>query len=953
MNHPWRNVGASSVAIALILGGGGPAFADTTDTSEAPIQDWTSLSAEVQKLYDYRTSKGLTNGQDWQQTCSTFGEFHSSEGAQMFIDDNDEDLNSTSVIRFQNARSETMYQDGHTYNMFVVDLAECDTPAPAPTTAPTYVDNPGKNNDYIVLPEGYSFNDSNDEMIVLPSGNWKIPESYYVDGVANVSIELSTTNVKGNVYYEINPNTQHEWTYTFDGRTPVDISGEPTVSDGKFADDTFTVPASSGYSWHLSSPSGTVLSPGTYKVSDYAEYIDGDATVSLYPVVADSKNYVLSDDTVRTLSARNYETASVATPTQSDGYLNDDHLTLPEVEGADWYVNSKIVEPGTYSLDELGLYDESGDANYSVHLEAREGYRFDGKDFGDYGGSWVFTAKSYETISVPSITVNDGDGPQNDYFVLPDITGVAYEDASTNTALTPGKHYATGHIDLYITTTTGFKFDDMTQSKTYSNYLEPTYLAGTVVAPVFTDVAGNADTFTITKAAGIVWTVNGKVVDAGTHKVSEFMSGVADSQSIEINYTMSDGYRLRDKTPTGPWTHTFDTRIVIPETSPTFVDNDGPEDVVSIPETTGLMWYVNSKQVQPGDTVATGNVVVAAYASTGYVMSNGEGVEYWNKTLDSTYVSGVPAAPTVTDKPGTTKDELVLDNADGIVWTVNGEKVTPRTYKVSDLAEYSNGTADLVINASPADGFHLSDKVKTTSWSFSVSESSPVKSPSAPTWNSSTVTIPSQTGVAYYYNGKAVSGTIPAVTYGTMTIEARAVYGYEFSDPKATTSWSHDYDQRPRAAVKSPVSTSTGSGLSITFPVIDGVEWTVNGKTVSGTVEYGANSGTVSVKAVAKSGYVLTGTTTYTFDTTVDLSNNGSNQSGDENDSTIDETTGSVSTDTTGSVGTTETTDTTGGTVNELRKTGSDIAGTASMGIILLGAGVALLSVRRSAKSKR
>lgn len=941
MNHPWRNVGASGIVVALILGGGGPALA----ADNGAVQEWTSLSAEVQKLYDYRTSKGLVNGQDWQQTCSTFGEFHSSVGAQMFIDDNDEDLNSTSVIRFQNARSELMTQDGVTYNMFVVDLAQCYTPAPTPTSAPASIDNAGKD-DYIVIPEGYSFNDSNDITSVLPAGKWKIPDSYYVNGAAKVTIELSTTNIKGNIYYEVNPNVQHVWTYTFDGRDPVAVSAEPTVSDGKFADDTFTVPASSGYSWHLSSTSGPAIQPGTYKMSDYASYVDGKATVSLYPVVDDPANYVLSDDTARTVSALNYETATAQDPSSTDGYLADDHFTLPSVEGGDWYVNGVLTEPGTYSVGDKNLYDANGEASYTVTLAPKSGYRFSGKSEGENGGSWTFKAKNYETVAAPTIETNDGDGPSNDYFVLPDVTGVEYTDAS-GTKLVPGKHYATGDIKVNISTTAGFKFTDMTTSKSFSKTLDPTYLAGVVSLPDFVDGTGDSNVVVLKGAAGITWNVNGKTVEPGTHKVSEFMSAPADKTALVVAWTLDDGYRLRDNTITGPWTHTFDSRIPLSVTAPTFTDVDGPDDSVAIPSFTGITWTVNGKTVEPGTYSASGQVVVSATPNEGYMLDNGNPAAYWGDVLDPTYVSEFPGNPTSVDDPGTTLDTFTVAPANGVTWTANGKDIKDGTFNVLDYVTYENGKATIVLRASAATGFHLPDTVKTTSWTLDFEENAVIANPASPTWNGSTVTIPEQAGVAYYYNDVPVYGTIPAIKYGTMTIEARAVYGYEFADKTKKASWTHDYDQRTKVSPVAPTSLTSDSGLKITFPEIEGMTWAVDGKDVFGTVDYPANSGKIVVQAVAKDGYVLSGTSTFTYDTKVDLSNNGDNSTPDNN---VDNG-NIVSNGTTDNGNVVNNVDNGNAvnTVSELRKTGSNIVGTASLGLILLGAGIAVLSVRKRA----
>lgn len=123
--------------------------------------------------------------------------------------------------------------------------------------------------------------------------------------------------------------------------------------------------------------------------------------------------------------------------------------------------------------------------------------------------------------------------------------------------------------------------------------------------------------------------------------------------------------------------------------------------------------------------------------------------------------------------------------------------------------------------------------------------------------SSDTYTIPAKTGVVYKVAGAVkAAGTYPAS--GTVTVTAQAEAGYTLS---GTALWSHTF--------------STAAGPVSVTPT--GPTWTDNGATGGGTwttptqagVTYSPTSGTatpgqvVSVTATATSGYVLTGTTSW------------------------------------------------------------------------------------------
>lgn len=963
MKHHSLSSVATGVITAAVFAVGGVTPAMAATDGNDPVQNWSSLSEETQKLFDYRTAHGLPNGESWQKTCFAFGALANSDGAAGIIatiEDGDA-LTTTETVRFSNPRSEIVSADnGQQYNMFVVTTEVCHTPAPTPSSAPSYVDNPGKSNDYIVIPAGYSFHNEADITMVLPAGNYKIPESAYVNGTANVTLGLSQTNFTGSAQYEINPNLPSSWSYEFDGRTPVYIENEPSPYYGMFDDDTFTVPESEGFSWHIGSADGPVIGEGTYSFGEYANYDnDGYVNVDLYPVVDNPAEYTLADSNPRSLSAQNFEYAQADEPTISDGKMNDDVLTLPDVVGGHWTVNGDVLDAGEYRLDDLNAYNADGDASVSVSLDADEGYKFpsDGVNSDSTnGGVWNLEARNYETTSVPSIDVHDGDGPSDDYYVLPDVEGVSYFSSDGN-EISAGKHFATGSVKVNIEAKDGYKFENGETSTEFTTYLDPLYLAGEVVAPSMNDNDGlDNDSIVLTKAAGINWTINGKSVDAGTYKVSDLMDSHADSFSARVAYTLTDGYRLREGSAFGPWTKTFDTRVTVPDSSLTVTpkDNDGPDDVVIIPSVDGISWTVNGKSETAGSVHVVGHADVVAKTMPGYVLGDGLESRTFTFSFDTTYVSDSPSSPSIEDKPGTLSDTFEIADLNGVTWTVNGNAIASGVFKVSNYAKYVDGVATLNVEAFPADGFHLPDGA-TSKFQVSFTERTKVSAPESPKFEKSTIVIPQgQQGIAYYLvsaNGEMVpvSGTIVAPTFGDVLIQAEAVTGFTFDGSPA--SWTHSYDLRQRVAVKAPTFTKTSDGGVVTIPSIEGVSWTIDGVAVkSGDNKVAAKK--VVVKAQASSDdVVLTGTTSFEFDATPPkekeepLSNNGNNDSKD-----VDVTTNTYGGNTDSDTDNDGNVEASVSVPDELRKTGSPIQWMLLVSSLLLAAGAASVASGRKAK---
>jgi hypothetical protein len=143
--------------------------------------------------------------------------------------------------------------------------------------------------------------------------------------------------------------------------------------------------------------------------------------------------------------------------------------------------------------------------------------------------------------------------------------------------------------------------------------------------------------------------------------------------------------------------------------------------------------------------------------------------------------------------------------------------------------------------------------------------------PTAPFFNDvcesayDTYTIFATTGVDYKVGGV----TKPAATYlagsNSVTVTAVAQTGYVLT---GTTSWTYTYTYNVSCSVPATPAAATfyeacgTKNDTYTIPLTTGVDYQVGGATkANGSY---AGSGTVTVTAIAQTGYVLTGTTTWT-----------------------------------------------------------------------------------------
>ena len=499
----------------------------------------------------------------------------------------------------------------------------------------------------------------------------------------------------------------------------------------------------------------------------------------------------------------------------------------------------------------------------------------------------------------------------------------------------------------------------------------------TATPPVFTDAPGDADTYTVPSKVGVEYSVDGVVTAAGTYPAAVVNAdGTWPGTEVTVTAAAEPGYVLEgtstwthDFTPSGIWTAhfvvtqpscetmklsfdylsgpgewevlrmnlpyasgsdyvqiasgsvsnvtghvsdivvtgqpagTYDVAILplgeqkidehakvtidacdtpptsVTPTAPTFTDKAGTaDDTYTVPSKVGVEYSVGDVVKPAGTYPGMGTVTVTAGAKPGYVI---EGTATWTYTFTS---------PPATSNP--------IEATDFVVTRTSCETVTasfdftggPGPYVIvrssdgspvyeGDVPTATGTVSGLIISGQPAglETYRLYNKDGgkpiTTGVEVTIDAcvTAPTSvTPTAPTFTDKvgtaddSYTVPSKAGVEYSVGGVVTAaGTNPGS--GTVTVTAGAKPGYVLA---GTTTWTFEFTDGAAAASVTPTAPTFTDKVgtaddSYTVPSKAGVEYSVGGVvTAAGTYP---GRGSVTVTAGAKPGYVLAGTTTWTF----------------------------------------------------------------------------------------
>jgi serine protease len=334
-----------------------------------------------------------------------------------------------------------------------------------------------------------------------------------------------------------------------------------------------------------------------------------------------------------------------------------------------------------------------------------------------------------------------------------------------------------------------------------------------------------------------------------------------------------------------------------------FADNDGSaNDWYTIPTAEGVDYLVGSSVVGAGTYPGRDTVTVTARARTGYMLAAGAAKE-WSHTFDASAIEPDTAGPVLvsssvsptsfnlddgpgvvkvsvrlTDQTGARAPTVVLSHDSGqsqgfgSMMLVSGDAkdgVWERTMEIPQGAATGQWDVDL---------YSMSDTLGNISGGFqtisriNVARSN-VVTPAAVVFvdkdgtAEDSYTVPATKGVEYRVGDNMVeSGTYSAT--GTVTVKARAKNDY-FLAEGAAAEWTATFKATPYTVTPAAVVFTDKDGTAedtYTVPSTEGIEYLL-GDTV---VEAGTHQGTgaVTVKARAKTDYVLAAGATFEWSAT-------------------------------------------------------------------------------------
>lgn len=614
----------------------------------------------------------------------------------------------------------------------------------------------------------------------------------------------------------------------------------PTVVDScGVANDKSILSVDAGVNWYeVTGPAGSenyALVSGDVAASGL------DVTFAAQPAVAGD---TFSDGSVEVRFPVTYTDVACtvttpAEPTFTDlAGVQDDTVVIPATEGVEYSINGTVTTAGTYPAS----------GTVTVTAAPLDGYAFAAGDVDTWTNTFS-SAAAPATVTPPAPTFTDVSGTANDTYTIPRATDVSY--VVDGNVVDAGVYPAVGQVTIdAVVDASANLTPGATTSWTNNFNAAVTDVVVSPAAPTFTDVSGTAnDTYTIPVTTGVEYVVDGLAVAAGTYPATG---------DVTVEAMATVGYSL-DPTATSVWNNSFSAAVdavVVVAPEPAFNDLPGTaDDTYVIPDAVGVAYEVDGVVATPGTHAGSGTIAVQAVALDGYAL-DADATALWNFTFDTADVDTVvtAAAPTFTDMPGTANDKLVIPNATGVDYEVNGVVTAAGTYP---------GTGDVTVQAVAQTGYAL-DPEAASVWNFSFSTAAEAiaVTPAAPTFTdvsgteNDVIVIPETTGVNYLIGGEVATAGEHAAS-GRVTVVAEAQPGYVLA-AGATTEWTKVFSPAVDAVVTTavpPKPVVTASLNVITIPDVEGLQYFINGDAVDPGDHAITADAVVTVEA--KDGYAL------------------------------------------------------------------------------------------------
>lgn len=674
----------------------------------------------------------------------------------------------------------------------------------------TFIDVPGTSSDSFTIPEseGVSYTLANSTSI-YPAGVYP----------ALGTVEIEAKPASG---YKFTQDAVYQWSHTFAGDVEVTPLPVSFIDNDGFDNDSYIIPTVEGIKYLVGGYevlSGQYPGLGTVTVvaSPNEGYVLASPVTSTWIHEFDPNKYVLTLDVVFS---------------DVDGTVND-KFTIPSTEGIEYYDGETLLAPGIYSSA----------GNVVITAIPTDGYQISEGS----ATSWSKDFDPRKYITPSPVTFSENDGTENDTYVVPESTGTKYTVSGVDKI--PGEYLGSGTVTVVAEPADdswGFVQDSITSW----TYTFDTYKADVPVTPedvTFYDLNGPTDdTYSIPDMIGVDYLLDEVVVPSGVYSASGTVTITAQAQ---------EGFVLADEVVSS-WTHSFDPIIETTATAPTFSDPDGPDlDQYTIPAREGVSYFVAGEIKTAGVHNGAGTVVVTAVANEGYSLAIGS-TDTWSYTFDSVVhdTPVVPAAVIFTDRDGSPQDSYTIPYTEGVSYVINGNVVSQGNYPLA--------VGTITVTAIAQSGYAITSG-SVSSWTHSFDPdmyvtADPVMFVDQDLVDNDIYIIPESTGVDYYIAGELVPfGTYPGI--GVVNVTAIARSGYRLVS-STISSWSHTFlttIKDVEVTALPVVFTDLVGGDNDTYevPELTGVEYVIGGTVVNAGVYAGA--GTISVTAIAKSGFVL------------------------------------------------------------------------------------------------
>lgn len=530
--------------------------------------------------------------------------------------------------------------------------------------------------------------------------------SYYVNGV---KVSTGTYNADPSSSVKIAALTDDDqnedvrltgtsaWTFTYSAIDASEIM--PLAPQMDTSAKTYTIPSQYGIQYKVND---RVVEPGVY------EYTQDE--------MLELRAYSTNDKALVGITSWYISEGIMLTPVQTiSPVMNYDKgtYTIPDVPGVDYYVNDAIVKPGTYSGNvgkELSIYADAR-TGFMVLGESDWFFDFSQEEVSAESPNWDNTEQWVEIPHVEGVKyaidgVTKASGTHNiktNSVITASVVSNRYklvgdskwsvDFRSRVTPSTPSADRTKGTVTIPSVRGLNYTINGIVKAPgTYSGYSGTVLVKATVVDSKTVTMLGTTswsfqnttvvrpaspafdkgrNTVTIPSTAGVVYYINGKQKNKGTH------SGYGSTGTVT---TKASGawYKL-----TGTQSWNFDSRDVVSSPTPKASTS---KKTIAIPRKTGIQYYVNGKKVSQGKTYKYSSThKVTATAINGNYRITGK--TSWSYDLRTAVK---PTKP----KSSKSKNTITIPKKAGVQYYVNGKKVSQKkTYK------YRNGTFTVTTKA--------------------------------------------------------------------------------------------------------------------------------------------------------------------------------------------------------------------------------------------------------------